>query len=158
MYKCFHVCSMYLFLPFSTSNQKPLPYAESALLRQADGDQERAPSVLVPRTHVPTVPSVPTTCSAAPVVPGPVPMTPDSASAMPSSALFTHCSLPVPVRFSSLSYPPLPATPVASTAQEPAVHPKPDANSDVLLPPSMFMAPHTQAMVTASSYVFRIRI
>ncbi|XP_031424185.1 protein SFI1 homolog isoform X1 [Clupea harengus] len=125
------------------SNQKPLPYAESALLRQADGDQERAPSVLVPRTHVPTVP---TTCSAAPVVPGPVPMTPDSASAMPSSALFTHCSLPVPVRFSSLSYPPLPATPVASTAQEPVVHPKPDANSDVLLPPSMFMAPHTQAM------------
>ncbi|XP_048111384.1 protein SFI1 homolog isoform X2 [Alosa alosa] len=131
-------------------NQRPLCSAEPTSLRQADEDQDPTPSALVLHAHVRTMPTpVPTMSSVAHVVPGSAPLTLDGVPVGANSVPIPHCTLPVPVRSSSgvsLSYLPLPATPVASAFQESAAQPTPDASSDVLLPPSMFMAPHTQAM------------
>ncbi|XP_076125486.1 protein SFI1 homolog isoform X5 [Alosa pseudoharengus] len=131
-------------------NQRPLCSAEPTSLCQADEDQDPTSSALVPHAHVRTMPTpVPTMSSVAHVVPGSAPLTLDGVPVGANSVPIPHCTLPVPVRSSSgvsLSYLPLPATPVASTFQESAAQPTPDASSDVLLPPSMFMAPHTQAM------------
>ncbi|KAL2090974.1 hypothetical protein ACEWY4_013237 [Coilia grayii] len=139
------------------SSQTAPPCADSASRRQAGGEQERTPSVPVPHSHMPTMPTsvpamptagcaalcpVPVTADSVPVMPNPVPV-------MPNSVPIAHRSLPVPVGSSvgsSLSCHPLPAPPVASTLQQPAAQLKPDANSDVLLPPSMFMALHTHSM------------